>query len=440
MGASVPTPAGEPGGEREVVSYGAAEVRLYARADGATAVSWREGGRAMRTTRTDRAAALKWARAKVRELDAATGARWVTPAAAERLLAFERLVVGAGAEDVGEGAPVGDAAGRLLVDLQRAREVLGGSLSRVLEACRWFAEQGPGAVVAMSLETAVEDFLREYSRHHPSETLRPVRSELRALVATEGATVLLGISLEVLDAHVRRLGVGAEVPADRTVGNRIAHWTLFFNHAQARGWWPEGRRHPAVLLKRPRKKDRPVGIFSPEEGEDLLQLVLAKQPQNLTYVLLAGWLGLRPSECVRLTWDAFDFEAGHVHLSQAVVQKTLRERWVPLCPALVAIFQHVQERPQLFAPAHWRVGRGRVCRSHAQEHVSALFREAGERWEPDILRHSRVTYRLQVLGGDVDRVAEESGNSPEVVRSDYKRPIRPGEGEKWFALLARLRL
>jgi integrase len=415
-----------------VVSYGAAEVRLYARADGATALSWREGGRARRTTRADRDKALRWAAKKVRELEKSTGARWVTPASAERLRAFEKLVVGT------EGEPVADAAGRLLVDLQRAREVLGGSLSRVLEACRWFADQGPGAVVAMTLEAAVEAFLLEYARHHPSETLRPVRSELRSLLPAEGSGVLLGVSLEVLDAHVRRLVDGEERPADRTVGNRIAHWTLFFNHAQARGWWPEGRRHPAMLLKRPRKKDRPVGIFSPEEGEKLLQLVLAEQPQNLTYVLMAGWLGLRPSECARVGWDAFDFEAGHVHLSQAVVQKTLRERWVPLCPALVEIFRHVQARPHLFTPPHWRAKKGRVCRSHAQEHVSALFRAAGERWEPDVLRHSRVTYRLQVLGGDVDRVAEESGNSPEVVRSDYKRPIRPGEGERWFEVLGRL--
>jgi hypothetical protein len=57
-----------------------------------------------------------------------------------------------------------------------------------------------------------------------------------------------------------------------------------------------------------------------------------------------------------------------------------------------------------------------------------------ENWPQDVLRHSYITYRLQVLK-NIDVVAEEAGNSPREIRDSYKRPIPPGVGEKWFAVV-----
>jgi hypothetical protein len=70
----------------------------------------------------------------------------------------------------------------------------------------------------------------------------------------------------------------------------------------------------------------------------------------------------------------------------------------------------------------------------AQVDVSAVARAAGLKWSIDVLRHSRITYRLQETR-DIGLVAEESGNSPGEIRASYKRPIPPGQAERWWQVL-----
>lgn len=413
----------------ELIRYGGVTIRLYDRANGQVSLSWSEGGKARRTTRADKTKAREWAARKARELDAATGARWVTPASADRLAWLEEIA----------GGP--EQAGRVLTALGEAKEHLHGDLSQLGKAVAWYVKHGPPAVERQTVQDAVEAFLAEYKAHHPSATVRPVRSELRSFAAAHGTGEMIQIGHAEISAHVYR-AVDGRPPAKRTIRNRVSAWTTFFHRCEALGWWPEGKRHPSSKVKRPRLDDKAPAIFTPETAAALVAMVAAEARQHLPFLLIAGWLGCRPSECQRLRKADFDFSQRLLHVRHDVARKTARERWVPLSPALStclqALFRDDAEGKLGMDARGGKPGnRDKACRHHSQEAISALARARGviPEWPADVLRHSFITYRLQELGS-IDRTAEEAGNSPAEIRASYKRPIPPGTWRRWQAALA----
>ena len=396
-----------------VVEYGAARVLLMLRGDGRVALRWREEGRTRTSTRKSMEDAKAWASRKVRELDSATGRRWVDPAAAERVAALDDLAGG------------GPAASRLLDTLRWVRERM--DFSQLGDAVDFYLKGRDASLVkSISLGEAVELYVAECARHHSVASLRSARTELRSLSRKHGEMALVEVSHELLERHVARAH-----PSKRTRRNRISYWSMFFRRMDELEYWPEGRKLPSKKLRRPRRETVPVPIFSVDEGKKLLEVVAEQMPQHLSYLAVAGWLGCRPSECLRLKWEDFDFDQGLLHV---VARKVAHERWVPLETWMVPFFQELRRRA-LAARPHHRLDPKLVCRRKAVAEISLAARKAGLNWPNDVLRHSRITYRLQVLGGNHDQVAEESANSPAIIRSNYKRPIPPGQGEAWFALL-----
>lgn len=372
------------------------------------AVRWREDGKWRTTTRIDWEEAKTWAKGKAKQLDAASGAQWVTAAGREQLEWLRRIAGGA------EGVPA------VLSHLEAAGKALGGELGRLAEAARWWASQGGETMRGVTMKVAVAEFMADYEGKHPKITVRGVKSELGAFAGKFPEVLLEHVTAEMLGAHVRRGGV-----ANRTVRNRHSYWILFFNGAIARQWWPRSAPVPIAGVKREKPVRKSPEIFTPEEGARLLVAVAEREPQHLAYLLVAGWLGCRPSECQRLLWEDFDFEEGVLHVRAEVARKVMAERWVPVPGRLLALLKECRDAR--------RKGGGKrehVCRLKAQNMVSEVARGIGLKWSIDVLRHSRITYRLQETH-DIGKVAEESGNSPSEIRASYKRPIPPGRWELW---------
>jgi integrase len=397
--------------EKEVVSYGGSSVALHLRGNGLIALRWREDGKWRTTTRQTLEDAKKWARKKAFALDQASGAQWVTPAAKEQLEWLRRLAGGA------EGVP------GMLSHLEAALGVAKDA-GRLAEAARWFMAQGGAEMQQVTVRVAVADFLGEYEKKHPAITVRGPRSEMKAFVVRHGGVMLEAITPGMLGEHIARGGAGK-----RTQQNRHAYWTLFFNWAVRGNRWPRATPPPIAHVTR-KKPDKvaPV-VFLPEEGRKLLAAVSAKEPQHLAYLIIAGWLGCRPSECVRLLWTDLDEEQGLLHVRAEVARKVAAERWVPVPVGVMKLLVACREAVKKQAGK-----RGHICRVKAQNVVSEVARRAGLTWSIDVLRHSRITYRLQELH-DIGRVAEESGNSPSEIRASYKRPIPPGRWVQWMAAL-----
>lgn len=389
----------------EIVKYGGAEIRLYPRGNGWCAMKWHEDGKLVRTTRTTVEAARDYAKVKVREMHNATGREWVSPLRMERLAWLERLHP--------------DTA-KLLGALERAAVCLG-DVERLEEAALFYMAHGPPAVRNVTLCEAAEMVLLEVHGRNKVDLLQ----ELRTWRRVHPDFPLLEMTYERLVKHISLPGL-----APRSLRNRMARWTTFFRRCQVLGLWPEARALPTKAMKRPRMADKAPTVFSPAEGKVLLAAVRKAAPEHLPFLLLGGWMGLRPSECLRLKWSDVLWEQGLLHVTAAVAGKTSRERWVPVPAAMAGMLKAARA-----AETDFRMVRsGRICRSTTQGVVSGLARGAGLTWTPDVLRHSGITYRLQVVG-NMDQVAEEAGNSPAIIRSTYRRPLPPGEGKKWFALL-----
>jgi integrase len=393
--------------ELESISYGTAVVRLYVRSNGMVALSWREAGKTHKTTRATLAKAREFGKRKARELDAASGAQWVSPARQERLGALERI---AGSED-------GMIA--LLAGVERAVRILGG-VEHIEDAARYFVTHGPRAVAKqVTLGEAVALLLREYDAA-PRITMTSMKNEWQRFSKGREDLPLLEVTREMLEEHFRAQAWGA-----RTRRNALTRWATFFRRARELELWPRERPIPTEAIKRQKEADKAPEIFTPTVGKILLGTVRKKFPQYLPYLLLAGWCGVRPSECLRMRWRNVDLEHNQLHLTVDVVGKTLRERWLPMPEGMAALLAEYQGEED-----------EKICRAASVENISKHVRHHLKmEWPADVLRHSYITYRLQILG-DISKVAEEAGNSPTIIRKHYRRPIPPGRGNLWFQVLS----
>ena len=59
--------------------------------------------------------------------------------------------------------------------------------------------------------------------------------------------------------------------------------------------------------------------------------------------------------------------------------------------------------------------------------------QAGITWKQNMLRHSFITYRLAEIQ-DVNRVALEAGNSPQMIFRHYRELATPEQARTWFSI------
>lgn len=161
-----------------------------------------------------------------------------------------------------------------------------------------------------------------------------------------------------------------------------------------------------------------IQIFSPEEMAKLL----GAAPESLVpYLVLGGFCGLRQAEIQRLDWSEVDLADGFIEV-KAGKSKTDVRRLVTI-PANAKAW---------LTPRH--KASGPVCPfRNVTNALAKLARKAGVQWHKNALRHSCISYRI-AESGDVARVADESGNSPAVIRSNYLRRVKPAAAAAWFAI------
>lgn len=416
------------------VRFGAGRVRISKRTNGSYALAWREMGADRQTTKSTEAKALEWAVVKAQHLDAGRQRQWVDAGEAEMLEALRRLA----------GGETGKIRG-LLEDVRGALKWLEGGAD-LTAAARWYAENGPLRVTTVTVREAVGRFLAEYARR-PAATRATFGTELKGFLASGplrckgaggggGDLLLQDLTAERLERWVqRKVERGGRMvdPAPRTLRGRITTWITFLN--RARDWRLLGPgKHAAALLRRPVIPDAGKEILSVEQGRKLLAAVREHAPKLEAYLLIAGWLGLRPSEVQRLTWGAVEWDRGYLHVSAAVAGKTSSERYVPIDERVLARLREIWQRGGR-GGAEAR-GADKVSGFRSREFLSLLARRHGvlEVWPTDVLRHSFCSYRIALVQS-FEQVAVEAGNSPSILKSHYRRPLRAEDGADWWGVL-----
>lgn len=197
---------------------------------------------------------------------------------------------------------------------------------------------------------------------------------------------------------------------------RMSIVTLF-EYARRHGYLPKEQRTEAEHVGRAKIRGGKIGILRPQE---LAKLLKKADPEAALYLSVAAFSGLRSAELIRLEWEDFNFERGHMIVAPEK-SKTASRRLVPILPNL----------------AQWLVPyRGRTGRVFKSEHAAdrtIAFAKAHVKWPQNCLRHSFATYRLAATH-DAARTALELGNSPTVLFRDYRELADEHDAKAWFAI------
>jgi integrase len=169
-----------------------------------------------------------------------------------------------------------------------------------------------------------------------------------------------------------------------------------------------------------------IHIFNTEEMSRLLKNASARL---LPYVAIAGFAGLRGAEIQRLDWSEVGDEFIEVTAEKA---KTKVRRLIPIKPNLAAWLKPHRKKA------------GPVCSfGNVVNQLMKLVAKVNKslpkntpekdrmKWKKNALRHSYISYRVAECA-DVARVADESGNSPAIIKSNYLKRVKPDQAAEWF--------
>jgi integrase len=282
------------------------------------------------------------------------------------------------------------------------------------------------------------DAARFYSRHHGRGITR--KSVVDAVDEMIAAKTAKGVSAVYLSDLRYRLGalkeafhcdVSAIVPDDvagfferlrlspRSYNNFLQTLRTFLTFAQNHGWLSKEADLLARVEKRS-EKPSPVEIFTPSE---LTALLNNASPEVTTCIALSAFCGLRSQEVLALDWADVERRPGFVEIA-ASKSKTQTRRLVPIADNL-ARWLAVARRSDARVWPHSKAWFFETVRNAASG--------AKIKWKQNALRHSFISYRLAEIA-DVNRVALEAGNSPQMIFRHYRELATPKQAATWFAI------
>ena len=215
----------------------------------------------------------------------------------------------------------------------------------------------------------------------------------------------------------------------RSYNNFLRTLRTFFAFAQKRGWLAKEADLLARMEKR-KEPTAPVEIFTPAELGELFEHAPAELAPCLA---LGAFAGLRAEEILRLEWADVERRPGFIEVS-AHKSKTATRRLVPIADNLA---QWLATAPRSSTRV-WPHSKPWLFES-IRDTVAAITeaRKPKKRpafvWKTNALRHSWISYRLAEIQ-DVNRVALEAGNSPQMIFRHYRELATPQQARTWFAI------
>ena len=319
-----------------------------------------------------------------------------------------------------------DAAARLVDDL--LRRLNGTSLQQAVD---FFNAHGKrvitGAKTAVAYEAYIEDLKRRgVGIHH----LRDVKRFVGAFVRAFPGEIAI-IRTSEIDAYLNRLGGKA-----RNKNNARDRIISFFNFMVQKGYLPKGIDHAAkssTAFTDPRLviTSEAEAVASAEATdlylpEDMGKILAAAEMDERVTLELKAFSGLRTEELARMWWVLINAKAGYINVTDAVAK--VNQRAVPILENLkrrLAAYPEAEKRDKISK---------RWGSSNSLYHVwKRVTDKAGLPYKKNAFRNSYISYRLAQTK-DINLVAYESGNSPEMIRKYYLDLVTPEQAAAWFSL------
>lgn len=188
--------------------------------------------------------------------------------------------------------------------------------------------------------------------------------------------------------------------------------------AADRSWCP---RNPLAAIEPEKTQPAEPMAYTPEATAAIMQAALDHKPELLPALALGFFSGLRPSETMAIDLAAIDLAAPEFRVPANTKTGARSAPLTPACKAWLA----TQTR---------RTGKAwigtRQEHSIAMRGILAAVKVIGIYDGP---RHSFITYRTAETR-DVARVADECGNSPNIIKKHYREIVTAAAAEKFFAI------
>jgi integrase len=294
-----------------------------------------------------------------------------------------------------------------------------------LTQCTQFvADHLKRTIQVLSIDEAIDRFLMtktNASRYHSNDLSRRLK---RWAETTDHTQPIHAVTKQELEAYL------AQYSAQNYINHRAALSNLF-GYALKVGAVAE---NPLSTIEKPRIRRARPAILSMEEFTALFNRARSQERFDvLSWLVLGGLVGLRPSEVLRLEWAGIQFQTREIRIEPGWT-KTHRARVIPLQPSaldwLRLIAAHAPEKTGQVMPSEstWN-NRWRRWRQDKDAPLPLVWWNGKD----DVLRHSYGTYRAAILR-NAHNLAEEMGNSVAIVRTCYDAVVSPSVAKLWWKI------
>ena len=174
---------------------------------------------------------------------------------------------------------------------------------------------------------------------------------------------------------------------------------------------------------------RKLGQITTYTADEMQRLIAAADERIFPMIVIGGFAGLRHAEIARLEWQDIDLDEGFIEV-KAENAKTDTRRIVPLKDNLKAFLKPLVKKSGKVVSV---VNTTKQLLKTANDTADTENEIEAMEWKHNALRHTYISARV-AESGDVPRVADEAGNSPQVIRTNYLKRMRPAAAAEWFAI------
>ncbi len=145
---------------------------------------------------------------------------------------------------------------------------------------------------------------------------------------------------------------------------------------------------------------------------------------------IGAFAGLRTSEIFRLDWSMVRWDQKVIAVPRKIAKKIKTARLAPMSDNLIKWLWPWREKVgPVYPHKKWRS----LESAHGHE-IERLKKLTGHVWNPNLLRHSSMSYRMAIVKNEA-QVVYEHGTSTKMLRRFYDDPKHETEAKAWYAVL-----
>jgi len=152
----------------------------------------------------------------------------------------------------------------------------------------------------------------------------------------------------------------------------------------------------------------------------------------IPYLSIAAFSGVRAAEIERLDSKQINLDEGFIRVTGAIA-KTASNRLATVPDNLKAWLLPHRSASGPITPFANMPNQLDWIVSDVNEAREQSGRESDFKWKRNGLRHSFISYRVAELR-DIAKVADEAGNSPQMILKHYRKLVTPKEATEWFSV------